>query len=71
MSTCDPHNPDSHPPYYYGEQDENGIDLSLIRENLRLTLLERVRKHEAARLQMLKLLEYGRQFREKRDRADR
>ncbi len=47
-------------PPWYGEQDENGIDLSLIRENLRLTPLERVRKADAARRQALKLLEYGR-----------
>ena len=32
----------------YGEQDENGIDLSLIRENLKLTPTERVRALERA-----------------------
>ena len=32
----------------YGEQDENGIDLSLIRGNLRLTPTERYRKHQSA-----------------------
>jgi hypothetical protein len=31
-------------PRYYGDQDENGIDLSLIRENLKLTPLKRLRK---------------------------
>jgi hypothetical protein len=31
-------------PHYYGEQDENGVDLSLIRENLKLSPLERLRK---------------------------
>jgi len=31
-------------PLYYGEQDENGVDLSLIRENLKLTPQERLRK---------------------------
>ncbi|HEY4330455.1 MAG TPA: hypothetical protein VGN88_12020, partial [Phycisphaerae bacterium] len=31
-------------PHYYGEQDKNGVDLSLIRENLKLTPLERVRR---------------------------
>lgn len=51
-------------PDYYGEQDENGVDLSLIRENLKLTPLERLRKHERARLQTLKLLEFGRRHRE-------
>ena len=51
-------------PDYYGEQDENGIDLSLIRENLKLTPLERIRKADAARRQALWLLEYGRRHRE-------
>lgn len=32
----------------YGEQDENGIDLSLIRENLKLTPTERLVKHRGA-----------------------
>ena len=31
-------------PHYYGEQDENGVDLSLIRENLKLSPLQRLRK---------------------------
>ncbi len=31
----------------YGDQDENGIDLSLLRENLRLTPTERLEKHWA------------------------
>ena len=56
---------------YYGEQDENGIDLSLIRENLRLTPLERIRKADAARRQALRLLEYGRRHREHTIRANR
>ena len=47
----------------FGEQDENGIDLSLIRENLKLTPLERIRKADSARRQTLKLLEYGRRHR--------
>lgn len=51
-------------PDYYGEQDENGIDLSLIRENLKLTPLERIRKGDAARRQALRLLEYGRRRRQ-------
>jgi hypothetical protein len=29
----------------YGEQDENGIDLSLLRANLRLTPTERLEQH--------------------------
>lgn len=53
-------------PNFYGDQDENGIDLSLIRENLKLTPLERIRKGDRARRQALKLLEYGRRHRAKR-----
>lgn len=30
----------------YGEQDENGVDLSLLRENLKLTPWERLRKNQ-------------------------
>jgi hypothetical protein len=40
---------------WYGEQDENGVDLSLIRENLRLTPEERLIKHEKARRAILDL----------------
>ena len=32
----------------YGEQDENGIDVSLIRANLKLTLTERIEKMRRA-----------------------
>ena len=32
----------------YGEQDENGINLSLLRANLRLTPTERYRNHQRA-----------------------
>ena len=32
----------------FGEQDENGIDLSLIRSNLKLTHTERLMKMQAA-----------------------
>jgi hypothetical protein len=32
----------------YGDQDENGVDLSLIRENLKLSPTERLRKHQSA-----------------------
>lgn len=32
----------------YGDQDANGIDLSLLRQNLRLTPTERLRKHQQA-----------------------
>jgi hypothetical protein len=30
-------------PLWYGEQDENGVDLSLIRENLKKTPTQRLR----------------------------
>ncbi len=52
-------------PNWYGEQDENGIDLSLIRENLRLTPLERIRRADRATKDALRLMEYGRRHREK------
>lgn len=32
----------------YGDQDENGIDLSLLRENLKLTPTERLEKMQTA-----------------------
>lgn len=32
----------------YGEQDENGVDVSLLRQNLCLTPTERLRKHQKA-----------------------
>ena len=52
-------------PDHYGEQDENGVDLSLIRVNLELTPTERLRKADRARRGALRLLEYGRRHREK------
>lgn len=37
------------PPYpKFPEQDENGVDLSLIRSNLRLSPIERARRHASA-----------------------
>jgi len=57
-------------PNWYGEQDENGIDLSLIRENLKLTPLERIRKAEAALDDVLKLREYGHRHFENKVRAN-
>ena len=47
MGQSKPHNPK------FPEQDENGVDLSLIRENLRLTPTERLRKAEAALRSMI------------------
>jgi hypothetical protein len=54
-------------PHCYGEQDENGIDLSLIRENLKLTPLERIRKAYWAEREEQLLLEAGKRLRENAD----
>ena len=58
-------------PNHYGEQDENGIDLSLIRENLKLTPTERIRRADQARRQTMRLHEYGRRHLEVSVRKDR
>jgi hypothetical protein len=39
----------------YGEQDENGVDWSILRANLRLTPLERLRRADAAARSLLRL----------------
>ena len=44
--------------YWKSIQDENGVDLTLIRENLRLSPLERLRKCERAYLDMLRIRRY-------------
>ncbi len=36
-------------PYVWGDQDENGVDLTWLRENLKLTPAERLRKLDANR----------------------
>ncbi len=48
-------------PRYYGEQDENGVDLSLIQGNLRLTPLERLRKGDAATTDALRIRRHAQQ----------
>ena len=58
-------------PDYYGEQDENGVDLSLIRENLKLSPTERARQGDRAARDTLRLTEFARRHREKQARADR
>jgi hypothetical protein len=61
-------------PLWYGEQDENGVDLSLIRENLKLTPEERLLRGDRARRGALELLEYGRRQREEnawRERSEK
>jgi hypothetical protein len=55
---------DPRSPLWYGEQDESGVDLSLIRENLKLTPRERLIRAEQTRLSTLRLMEYGRRKRE-------
>ena len=49
----------------FPEQDENGVDLSLIRENLRLSPAERLRKGDHARRGALRLMQLGRQHRQR------
>jgi hypothetical protein len=44
----------------FPEQDENGVDLSLIRENLRLSPVERLRRGDEMRRQMLLIRENAR-----------
>lgn len=55
----------------YGDQDENGIDLSLIRENLKLTATERVRQGDRHARGTERLIELGRRYRQEQVRKDR
>jgi len=50
-------------PHQYGEQDENGVDLSLIRENLKLSPLERLRRGDRATTDVLWLRENAKPIR--------
>lgn len=43
----------------FGEQDESGVDISMLRENLRLTPEERLQKHERALRFVLELRHAG------------
>jgi hypothetical protein len=52
-------------PLWYGEQDENGTDLSLIRYNLSLSPEERLLQGDRACDSTLRLMEYGRRQRER------
>ncbi len=45
------------PPGWTAEYDENGVDLTLIRANLKLTPLERARKAERLRRGVLRMHE--------------
>lgn len=54
----------------HGEQDENGVDLGLIRSILLLSPTERIRRGDKARRDALRLREYGMRSREKRGGRD-
>jgi len=54
----------------YGEQDENGVDLSLLRYMLRLSPLERLRVMERHARDTELLYEYGRRHREAKAAGD-
>lgn len=58
-------------PLWYGEQDENGVDLSLIRELLKLSPEERLRRSDQACQDVLRLQQYGRPIASKPPGADR
>lgn len=55
----------------YGEQDENGVDLTLIRYMLSLPTSERLRKMDEFAEGTLRLFEIGRRHREKQTRSHR
>lgn len=42
-------------PLWYGEQNEDGIDLSIIRANLKLTPTQRIRRANARQRDMIRL----------------
>jgi hypothetical protein len=44
----------------YGEQDGNGVDLSLVRANLQLSVTERIRSADKARRALLGMMNHGR-----------
>ena len=48
-------------PHWYGEQDENGVDLSLIEVNLRLSPTERLRRGDKATSDAFWLREHARE----------
>lgn len=58
MAQSDPNTRPAFRPF--PEQDENGVDLTLIRENLRLSPLERARKAERLRRIILRTHELTR-----------
>ena len=50
----------------YGDQDENGVDLSLLRENLKLTPEQRWLKHQRALRTILEVKRAGERTRLRR-----
>ena len=56
---------------YYGEYDENGVDVSLLRYMLSLSPLERLQAMDRAARDALILMEYGRRHREAQAARDR
>ncbi|MCX6368373.1 MAG: hypothetical protein NTX57_16945 [Armatimonadetes bacterium] len=50
----------------YGDQDENGVDLSLLRENLKLTPEQRWLKHQRALRTILEVKHAGERARLRR-----
>ncbi len=55
----------------YGEYDENGVDLSLLRYTLSLTPLQRLIQMEKHARDVLRLNDYGRRHRETKTGSDR
>jgi hypothetical protein len=50
-------------PDVWGDQDENGVDLARLRENLKLTPAERLRQHDLALSLALEMKEAGERHR--------
>jgi hypothetical protein len=49
-------------PLWYGEQDENGVDVSIIERNLALTPTERLRRGDRATSDALQLRTHARRL---------
>ena len=47
-------------PNWYGEQDENGVDLSIIRDNLKRSPTERLRRGDRATTDALRIRNHAR-----------
>jgi hypothetical protein len=59
MMTADEYLKKMQDPLWYGEQDENGVDLSLIRSILELTPEQRLLQGDQGRFSALELRKYG------------